>query len=68
VHLGHIGLRLACEPAQRLQPAGDVLQRRGLQLGSALQGLHEQRQRRLDGLAALGEAVEEPGAVEIAQG
>ena len=48
-----VGLPLVAQPVQRLQPARDILQRHGLQLGAALQRLDEQRQRPFDCLAAL---------------
>ena len=62
VRLGHVAQHL-----QRLQPACDVFERHGLQFGAAMQGLHEDRQRRLHGFSALREPIEETCAVEVAE-
>ena len=65
--LGHVGFGGIGQRPQRLQPAGDVFERHGLQFGAALQGLHEQGERRLNRFTALREPIKKACAVEIAQ-
>ncbi len=67
-HVDRVARRVVLQQqVQRLQPAGDVLERHGLQFGTALQSLQEHGEPRLDRLAAVREPVQEARAVEVGE-
>lgn len=65
--LGRIRLGLGSQRPQGFEPACDVFEGHALQLGAALQGLHEKRQRRFYGFTALREPIEIASTVEITE-
>ena len=67
MHLGGVGLGQGGQGQQALQPVGDVFQCHRLQLGLAQQSLGKHPQCRLHRFAALRQAVQIAGAVEVAQ-
>ena len=67
VDLGDVGFGGAGESPERLEPAGDIFERHRLELGAAVQGLREDYQGGLDGLAAVRQPVKKPCAIEVAE-